>query len=130
MIADVNKDENTITEPKLTPKKILVAIVTKFAETGVDLTSLLGVDLAETLANFYDSIKTTAVRGLPAVERLAMVEQLIRSHYEAMPSLDSPKHGDWSYETLKLLQRKQRIEREIAEGGAHPEPKKTRAAKK
>lgn len=125
--------ENTVAESnenKVTPKKLLVGIVTKFAETNVDLTALLGADLADKIATFYDGIKSTAVRGLPVAERLAMVEQLIRAHYESMPDINSPEHGAWAYESMKLLQRKSRIEREIAEGGAHPEPKKTRAAKK
>ncbi len=112
--------ENTV---KLTPKKILVAVVTKFAETGVDLVALLGGDVAESVSEFYESLKTTSVRGLPAAERLANVDVLIRSHYAIMPELDSPEHGAWAYESMKLLQRKARIEREIAEGGAHPEPK-------
>lgn len=117
------------TEEKITPKKLLVGIVTKFAENNVDLTSLLGTDLAQKVADFYESIKTVSVRGLPAEERLAMVKQLVREHYEQMPSLDSPEHANWAYESLKLLQRQQRIEREIAEGGAHPEPKVKRGKK-
>lgn len=121
--------QNETTETKMTPKKILVAIVTKFAETNVDLVALLGGDIAKTVADFYESMKSSSVRGLPAEERLATVEQLIRSHYAAMPAFDTPEHGAWSYETLKLLQRKERILREIKEGGAHPEPKKPRAKK-
>ena len=119
---------NTENEVKVTPKKILVAVVSKFAETGVDLVALLGADIAATVADFYEGLKTVSVRGLPAADRLAMVEGLIRSHYEAMPSLDSKEHGAWAYESMKLLQRKGRIEREIAEGGAHPESKKNRGA--
>lgn len=122
----VEKTETT--ETKITPKKILVSVVTKFAESGVDLVALLGADIAENVAAFYDSLKTSSVRGLPATERLANVEQLIRSHYEAMPDLSATAaHSEWAYESMKLLQRKARIEREIAEGGAHPAPKKSKA---
>jgi len=110
---------NESTEPKVTPKKILVSVVSKLAETNVDLTQLFGVDIATQLANFWDNLKTTSVRGLPAAERLANVNQLIRSHYASMPALDTPEHGTWAYESMKLLQRKERIEREIKDGGAH-----------
>lgn len=113
-------------EIKTTPKKLLVAIVSKFAETNVDLVPLLGPEIAEKIVDFYEGIKTTSVRGLPAAERLAMVEGLIREHYTAMPEYGSEAFGNWSYESMKLLQRKARIEREIAEGGAHPEPKRGR----
>ena len=98
---------------------MLVGIVTKFAETNVDIAALLGADLAERVAEFYESIKSTAVRGLPAADRLAMVEGLILDHYKAMPELGTPEHGEWAYESMKLLQRKARIEREIEDGGAH-----------
>jgi hypothetical protein len=112
-------DATATTENKVTPKKILVGIVSKFADTNVDLVALLGADLAKQVADFYDGLKTTAVRGLPATERLAMVQALIRSHYENMPAIDSPEHGAWAYESMKLLQRQERINREIADGGAH-----------
>lgn len=122
--------ETTVEETKKeTPKKLLVRVVTEFAKNGVDLVPLLGSDIAGALADFYETLKTSAVRGLPAEERLENVKALIRSHYEAMPAIDSPEHGAWSYDSLKLLQRQQRIEREIAEGGAHPEPKSTRGKK-
>lgn len=52
------------------------------------------------------------IRGIPAIERLVMMEGLLKDHYRAMPEPDSPKHGAWAYESMKLLQRKQRIERE------------------
>lgn len=117
------------TEKKDTPKKILVAVVSQLATAGVDLVPLLGADIASRVANFYETLKTTQVRGLPAAERLANVEVLINSHFETMPSNDSPERGAWNYDLMKLLQRKDRIEREIREGGAHPEPKSKRVGK-
>lgn len=126
-MSEATQNTGITTEPaeaKITPKKILVAIVSKFAETNVDLTALLGSDLAQKVAAFYEGIKTTTVRGLPVAERLALVQGLIRAHYEKMPSLDDVEaHGVWSYESMKILQRQERIHREIKEGGAHPEPK-------
>ena len=109
----------TATETKDTPKKILTAVVMKLAETNVDLNPLFGDELSSRLASFFDTIKTAGVRGLPAEERLANVETLIREHYSKMPDLDSPEHGAWAYESMKLLQRKERIVREIKDGGAH-----------
>lgn len=57
-------------------------------------------------------IKTLSIPGIPATERLAMMEKLLKDHHRAMPNLNSPEHGAWAYEAMKLLQQKQRIERE------------------
>jgi 5-methylcytosine-specific restriction endonuclease McrA len=50
--------------------------------------------------------------SIPAIERLVMIEGLLKDHYRTMPELNSPEHGTWAYESLKLFHRKQRIERE------------------
>lgn len=117
------------TENTITPKKLLTAIVAKFVETNTDLVPLFGPEVANQIAEFYSKMRSSKIRGLPAVERLAMIEGLLSDHYAQMPEVGSPNFANWQYESFKLLQRKERVEREIKEGSAHPEPKRTRKAK-
>jgi len=49
---------------------------------------------------------------IPVFDRLVMTEGLLNEHYRAMPELDSPEHGAWAFEGMKLLEQKQRVERE------------------
>ena len=65
-------------------------------------------------------------QGLSLEDRLANVTEEINAHFAAMPlnkaGVPAPD-AEYQDKTLKLLARKARIERSIAEGGDHPEPK-------
>ncbi len=58
--------------------------------------------------------------SIPMNQRLAMIEGLLEDHYRTVPKMDSSEYGEWSYEALKLIRRKQRIQRDSGETPINP----------
>jgi hypothetical protein len=105
-----------------TAKQILVEMVQRFTTENTDtgaIVKLFGKELTDKVIAFGASVKTSAVRGLSAEQRLENVTALINAHWKQMPAdVKSAEYEKWQDEGLAMLNRQKRIKREIKEGGA------------